>query len=254
MGHAQKNVRGAESMKEVSKEKIDKWEGLLSKTIKNNIPRNVEVSGANGLSDPICNTPEKMIDYFLSGHRPKIIRSLEFMDTYVKKPGLLLDVGSWVSAFGLYFYQKCKMKSESISIDCDNWELSGITKNTRKNLCNYSLEKNKYDVVCQAEMLGHYPGDIHRVIKMMFDACKNNGIVFCSVPIGGVGIGLPKHEAMKCIPLDANGSYEAHLREFYKEEIVKIIKKISPNAELLENDIVRTPAFGEIQLTVWRKK
>jgi len=231
--------------------KIKEWEDLLKKVIVENVPHHVEVG--EGLSPPIVNNPEAMIKYFLEGHRPKMIKSLKLLDKYVKK-GIILDVGSWISAMGLFFYQKCGMESESISIDCDNWELKGITKNFRKNLCfEKTLGKEKYDLVIEAEMFGHYPGSIIRVLEMMVSACKKNGIIHISVPIGEKGAGVPKDKPVD-VKLDVTGSYEVHFREFFHDEIIEIINKLAPDCELLENETVTVPAFGDIQITIWRKK
>lgn len=236
------------------KDRIKEWEGLLRKIIRENIPRTTKVNGV-GLSPPMGNNPEKMISYFLKGHRPKMLKSLELLDNYVNKGGLALSAGSWISAMGLFFYLKCGMKSESISIDCDDWELSGVTKNTRKNLCFVeSLGKEKYDLVIEAEMFGHYPGSEAKCAKMIIDSCKKGGIVHFSVPLGGIGINISKYEPFPTAKLDVNGSYDLHLRQYQEDEIIKMIKDIAPECELLENEIVITPAFGKIQITIWRKK
>jgi len=233
-------------------ERIKEWEGLLQKVIIDNIPHHVKAEGGV-FSPPIVNNPKAMIEYFLQGHRPKMIKSLELLNKYVKEKGIILDVGSWISAMGLFFYQKCGMESESISIDCDDWELKGITKNFRKNLCfEKTLGKEKYNLVIEAEMFGHYPGSIIRVLKMMVDACKKNGIIHISVPIGQKGAGVPKDKPVD--RLDVNGSYESHFREFFHDEIIEIINKLAPDCELLENETVTVPAFGDIQITIWRNK
>jgi predicted SAM-dependent methyltransferase len=229
-------------MEENFMEKLKEWEELLTKIILENVPQ-VEVL-----------PPQKMVNYFLVGHRPKMIKSLELLDKYINSGDLAISVGSWISAIGLFFYLKCGMKSESISIDCNDWEVSGITKNTRKNLCFVdSLGTEKYDLVIEAEMFSHYPCNILAVLKKMVDACKENGIIHISVPLGNWGKfqGYPKDVNIKETSPDQ--TYHEHLRLFSKDEIVNIVKNNFPECQLLENECVVTPDFGEVQITIWRK-
>ena len=236
------------------KEQFDEWKTYLSKIIYENIPHDVVVKSGGALSPPIANAPNRMVEYFLSGHLPKMEKSIELINKHLKGGKIGISVGSWISALGLFFNMKFGMFVESISIDCDDWELPNVAKNYRKNLCFVDdLGEEKYDFISEAEMFGHYPGSDIKVLKMMAKACKTGGVMHVSVPIGNIGLDLDKDKPIS-ISLDVDGSYEHHFRQYRIDEVVEIINKISPEFELLENDSVVTPAFGRIQITVWRKK
>ncbi len=228
--------------------RIKEWSTFLSKTIKENIKPSMIIPIGVDFG------PDTMINYFLEQHQPKMIKALELLDKYINSDGLALSVGSWISAIGLFFYLKCGMKSESISLDCENWELPDVTKNTNQNLCYVeTLGKEKYDLIVCAELLSHFAGNIYKLIELMVNACRSNGIIYISVPLFVGQTNFPPKTEI--VPnTDLSRCYFVHHRLFQLDEIIEIMKDISPTCQLLKNTTVFTKGYGgNIQLCVWRK-
>jgi len=230
-------------------ERIKVWEQFLSKTILENIKPEYTVDC------PITFTPESMISYFLSSHKPKVVKCLELLDKHIQNGTLALSVGSWISAIGLFFFLKCRMKSESISIDCKSYEVPNVTKNLQQNLCFVEdLGTEKYDLVVSSELFSHFTGNIYKLIELIIKTLKPSGVLLLSVPIriGSLKIGPPKDSPIPGINIEK--SYADHLRGFEQNEIINIVQQINPNLKLLENETVFSPGYGgNIQICVWKK-
>lgn len=234
---------------------LRKWEIEITDIIRTNIPTTEHNDCINHLDEnrvypPPCR--DCIVWYFFQGHRTKTLKSIELLDKYIDNVGRILDVGTWISVIGYWFNMKCDMKTDSICIDCPDWELKDVEKHYQYNLAKHDItDKEKYDLVICSEMLSHFPGNIHNLIKQLVDACKAGGIIYISDTLGGIGKNLPKD--IELTEYSNKQGCNFQLRSFKDNEIIDIMKTIT-NCQLLETCYVSTFSYeGKIQITIWRK-
>lgn len=240
-----------------------RWENDLTNIINEKFPNTEHNDCIYRLTkDNLYYPPCKgcVLHYFFNLHKLKLTKAIEMLDKYVDFPnGKTLDVGTWISVIGYYFNMKCGMTTDSICIDCPAWVWDNVETHYQSDLSMNNIvdvigkEKynNKYDFVLSCEMLSHFPGNIHKLIKQMIDACKVGGIIYISDALGNLGEGLPKDRVIK----EKVGKERCcfQMRQFSDNEIINIVRSLS-KCELLESNYVSTLGYtGKMQMTIWKK-
>ena len=221
-------------------ENIDEWKEDTIKAIRE----------YPNIFNMLLTDPRVQCESYFNGHFPKFAKGYEWMEKYLGKNGVALELGTPFPYYTWYLAKYHGWTTRYLDVSIQKPYIFPNNVNAFGCYGNIHTEdygKDVYDLIVTSEIWEHLGSNLIETRDRIIRALKPNGYLFASFPMHGLN--SDPSEWTKVLTDLINFDGGPHKREFNPDTYKKFIDVIP----MIEDAAVNTSFYGHIQTCFYKK-